>query len=275
MSKDISSLSNLQQRIIVGVLGAAMFIGGILASEWTYFLLFLGLTILGLLEFYRLVGPQGIKPNKPVGVILGVFLYTSVFLIEKEIILPEWLYLALPILSLVLVLELYRKQEQPFTNIAFTLLGVLYIALPFALLHKLGYLLGEYSWEPILGLMLLIWASDTGAYIAGKSFGKHKLFPRISPGKTWEGWVGGMLLTLSVAYGLSINLTELGLAEWLGIGVIVSVFGVLGDLTESLLKRSLDVKDSGALLPGHGGILDRFDSLIMVIPFIVAFLQIL
>ena len=274
MGKDISGMSNMWQRIIVGVLGAALFVGGIIVSEWSYFALFAGLTILGLLEFYRLAGTQGTKANKTIGVLLGVFLYTSLFLIEKEVIAPELLYLALPLLTLVFVLELYRKQGQPFTNIAFTLLGVLYIALPFGLLHKLGYLQGAYTWQPILGLMLLIWASDTGAYIAGKNFGKHKLFPRISPGKTWEGWVGGMLLTLGVAYGLSLYFQELELYQWMGIGIIVAVFGVFGDLVESMLKRSLDVKDSGTLLPGHGGILDRFDSLIMVIPFIVAFLQI-
>jgi phosphatidate cytidylyltransferase len=274
MGKNISGLSNMWQRIIVGVLGAALFVGGIIVSEWSYFVLFAVLTILGLLEFYRLAGTQGTRPNKTMGAILGVFLYTSIFLIEKEIIASELLYLSLPLLGLVFVLELYRKQEHAFTNIAFTLLGVLYIALPFGLLHKLGYLQGAYNWQPILGLMLLIWAADTGAYIAGKNFGKHKLFPRISPGKTWEGWVGGMLLTVGAAYGLSFYFQELELYQWIGIGVIVSVFGVFGDLVESMLKRSLDVKDSGTLLPGHGGILDRFDSLIMVIPFIVAFLQI-
>jgi phosphatidate cytidylyltransferase len=113
--------------------------------------------------------------------------------------------------------------------------------------------------------MLLIWASDTGAYITGKNFGKNKLFERISPGKTWEGWAGGTLLAI---------INELELYQWLGVSVLVAVFGVLGDLTESLLKRSLGVKDSGTLLPGHGGILDRFDSLLMAIPFIVAYLKI-
>ncbi|WP_238395693.1 phosphatidate cytidylyltransferase [Pontibacter pudoricolor] len=274
MGNKISGLSNLNQRIIIGVLGAALFVGSILVSEWTYFVLFLLLTIVGLLEFYRLAATQGIKPNKTLGAALGALFYILIFLIEKELVRSELLYLTLPLLGLVFVLELYRKQPQPFTNIAFTLLGVLYIALPFGLLHKLGYLNDTYNWQPILGLMLLIWASDTGAYIAGKNFGKRKLFPRISPGKTWEGWAGGMLLTLAVAYGLSVYFQDLALYQWLGIGIIVSIFGVFGDLVESMLKRSLDVKDSGTLLPGHGGILDRFDSLIIVIPFIVAFLQI-
>ncbi len=274
MSNKISGLSNLNQRLIVGVLGAALFVGSIIISEWTFALIFMGLTVLGQLEFYRLMEAQGIRTNKLIGLALGIVLFAAFFLIEKELIPPQWLYFVLPLLALIFVMELYRKQHNPFTNIAFTLLGVIYIALPFALLHKIAFLPDGYSWHPVLGLMLLIWASDTGAYIAGKNFGRRKLFPRVSPGKTWEGWFGGMLLTLAVAYGLGVYLTDLALYQWIGIGVLVSVFGVLGDLIESMLKRSLDVKDSGTLLPGHGGILDRFDSLIIVIPFIVAFLQI-
>ncbi|WP_299705970.1 phosphatidate cytidylyltransferase [uncultured Pontibacter sp.] len=274
MSTKISALSNLQQRLIVGVLGAALFIGGIIFSEWTFLLLFLGLTLLGTLEFYKLTGAAGIKPNKTLGVLLAAGIFISIFLIDKEYMPAELLYLALPVLFLTFVLELYRKQPQPFTNIAFTILGVLYIAVPFSLLQLLGHLQGEYRWQPILGLLLLIWAADTGAYIAGKNFGKHKLLERVSPGKTWEGWIGGTVLTVLVGWGLAVVFHDLELYQWIGIAVIVSIFGVLGDLAESLLKRSLGVKDSGTLLPGHGGILDRFDSLIMVIPFIVAFLKI-
>lgn len=274
MSQKISSLSNLNQRIIVGVLGAAVFIGAIWFNEWTYFLLFLGLSLLGMAEFYHLLGAQNIKPNTILGLILGFLLFTAVFLVQKDMLEVELLLLAVPVLFLAFILEMYRKKEQPFTNIAFTMLGVMYVAVPFALLHLLGFLKGAYSWQPILGLMLLLWASDTGAYIAGKNFGKHKLFQRISPGKTWEGWAGGVMLTLAVGYGLSLYFNDLALYQWLGMAVIISVFGVLGDLVESLLKRDLGVKDSGTLLPGHGGILDRFDSLLMAIPFIVAFLKI-
>jgi phosphatidate cytidylyltransferase len=274
MSTKLSALSNLQQRLIVGVLGAALFIGGILFSEWTFFILFLGLTVLGTLEFYRLAGTAGIKANKVYGTLLAAGIFIAVFLIEKADTPAELLYLFLPAVFLLFVLELYRKQPQPFTNIAFTLLGVLYIAVPFSLLQQLGYLQGEYRWQPILGLLLLIWSSDTGAYIAGKNFGKNKLFERISPGKTWEGWIGGTILTVLVGWLLSAFFLDLELYQWIGIAIIVAVFGVLGDLVESLLKRSLGVKDSGTLLPGHGGILDRFDSLVLAVPFIVAFLKI-
>ncbi|SFG63997.1 phosphatidate cytidylyltransferase [Pontibacter chinhatensis] len=274
MNNKLSTLSNLNQRLIVGVLGAAVFIGGIWFSEWTYFLLFLGLTLLGIAEFYTLVGVQGMRANKPLGLLLGGVFFTSMFLVQKDVAPGELLFLSLPLLFLVFIYEMYRKKPQPFTNIAFTITGVVYIAVPFGLLNLLGYYGEEYSWQPILGLMLLIWASDTGAYIFGKNFGKNKLFERISPGKTWEGWVGGTLVTMLVGYGLSHVFLDLEQYQWLGVSIIVGIVGVLGDLSESMLKRSLGVKDSGTLLPGHGGILDRFDSLLMVIPFVVAFLEI-
>lgn len=274
MSKKISTLSNLSQRVIVGVLGAAVFVGSICFSEWTYFLLFLGLTLLGIAEFYKMVRVQGIRANRMMGYVLGGLFFVSMFFVRRDVVPGEVIYLSLPVLFLTFIIELYRKQPQPFTNVAFTIMGVVYVAGPFGLLHLLAYLEGEYSWQPILGLMLLIWASDTGGYIAGKNFGKHKLFERISPGKTWEGWAGGTLFSIGVGYALAFFFTDLELYQWVAMAVIVSVFGVLGDLTESMLKRSLGVKDSGTLLPGHGGLLDRFDSLLMAIPFIVAFLKI-
>ena len=273
MEKPKKELNNLQLRLLAGVIGGAAFIGAIYWNEWTFFLLFLALTVLGLLEFYRLLTVKGFQPNRFIGLALGVGLYMLGFAVEQGAIAPDWLFLLPPIMLLALVAELYRKKEQPFTNAALTLVGVFYIAAPFTLLHVLAFLPGRYSWQIILGIMFLIWASDTGAYAAGKTFGKNKLFPRISPGKTWEGWVGGMLLSVGVAWLLSLFFSDLALEHWLGVAVLVSVFGVLGDLVESMLKRSLGVKDSGTLIPGHGGILDRFDSLILVVPFVVAFLE--
>jgi phosphatidate cytidylyltransferase len=273
MEKPKKELNNLQLRLLAGIIGGAVFIGAIYWNEWTFFLLFLGLTVLGLLEFYRLLSDKGFQPDRLVGLALGVGLYLLGFAVEYGALSPDWLFLLPPVMLLALVAELYGKKEQPFTNAALTLVGVFYIAAPFTLLHVLAFLPGRYSWQIILGIIFLIWASDTGAYAAGKNFGKNKLFPRISPGKTWEGWVGGVLLSIAVAWLLSLYFTDLTLGHWLGVAVLVSVFGVLGDLVESMLKRSLGVKDSGTLIPGHGGILDRFDSLILVVPFLVAFLE--
>ncbi|WP_245964563.1 phosphatidate cytidylyltransferase [Rufibacter immobilis] len=268
-------LNNLQQRLLAGIIGGAVFIGAIYWSEWTFFLLFLALTVLGVLEFYRLLSSRGFQPNRVLGVVLGAGLYVAGFAVQRGALSSDWLFLLPPVVFLTLVAELYRKKENPFTNVALTLLGVLYIAAPFTLLHVLAFLPDRYSWQIILGVMFLIWSSDTGAYAAGKTFGKNKLFPRISPGKTWEGWAGGVVLSLAVAWLLAQFYADLTLFQWLGVAVLVSVFGVLGDLVESMLKRSLEVKDSGTLIPGHGGILDRFDSLLLVIPFLVAFLALL
>ncbi|WP_225986497.1 phosphatidate cytidylyltransferase [Rufibacter sp. LB8] len=273
MEQTKKPLNNLQQRVLAGAIGGVAFVGAIYFSEWTFFLLFLLLTVLGLLEFYRLLAAKGFQPNRAIGVLLGSGLYVLGFFVKRGDLSNDWLFILPPVMLLVLVAELYRRKDAPFTNVALTLVGVFYIAAPFTLLHALAFLPDRYSWQIILGVMFLIWSSDTGAYAAGKTFGKNKLFPRISPGKTWEGWVGGVVLSLGVAWLLAQYYTDLPLEHWLGVAVLVSIFGVLGDLVESMLKRSLDVKDSGTLIPGHGGILDRFDSLILVIPFLVAFLE--
>ena len=266
-------LNNMQTRILAGVVGGAIFIGAIFFSEWSFFLLFLALTVLGMLEFYKLLTINNLKPNHNLGVLLGAGLFVLVFLHQKDMVPTNAFYALPPLLMLSFLAELYRKKEQPFVNIALTMLAVFYVATPFTLLSILGFQNGEYTWQPILGTMFLIWASDSGAYFVGKSIGRTKLFERISPGKTWEGWLGGTLLALGVAYLLSLFMHDLDLNHWLGMAAIISVFGVLGDLVESMMKRSLGVKDSGTLIPGHGGILDRFDSLLMVVPFIVAFLK--
>jgi len=179
---------------------------------------------------------------------------------------------------LTFIIELFRKNDTPFVNVAYTLLGVLYIVLPFAMLFHLGFYTNNsfsehYSYQIILGIFILLWTNDTGAYLSGRFFGKHKLFERISPKKTWEGAIGGGILALIVAYVISIYFTNLTLTDWIITGALIVVFGDLGDLIESMLKRSFGIKDSGKLLPGHGGILDRFDALLLAVPFVYSYLQ--
>jgi phosphatidate cytidylyltransferase len=270
---DKKQLNNFQQRVLVGIAGGALFVGAIYVSQWTFGALFLALTLLGIREFYQLLSLRGFSPNYNAGLVLGCALFVLVFLLQLHLVPLSALYALPPILFFIFISELFRKKKEPFVNIALTLLGMFYVGGSFSMLPILGFLNGHYSWQVIMGTMLLIWTSDSGAYFAGKTFGRHKLFPRISPGKTWEGWLGGAAFSLGVAYVLSLYLPDLTLPYWLGIALIVAVFGVLGDLIESLLKRSLQVKDSGTLIPGHGGILDRFDSLLLVVPFIVAYLK--
>ena len=186
--------------------------------------------------------------------------------------------LMLPLLSLIFIIELFRKKDKPFLNIGITLLGIIYITLPIMLFSMIGIPVndpGNYRMHLVLGFFIILWSSDTGAYLAGMKFGKHKLFERISPKKTWEGSIGGTALALTVAWILSRYFPELSLNEWLVFAFIIVVFGSLGDLAESLLKRSLNVKDSGSILPGHGGALDRFDGLFGAAPFVFLYLYFL
>ncbi len=267
--------SNLTQRLITGILGSAGVIFGVAFSEWTYFLVFFIICLFSLLEFYKLTGVDGLLPQKTFGVISGMVIFCLSFFIAQGTISNKYYFLIFPLVSFVYVIKLYKQFERkPFTNIAFTFLGIFYTAVPFALLNVAVYENKTYNYQIILGSLLILWATDTGAYFAGTYFGKRKLFERISPKKSWEGFAGGVILALALAYGVSIYFTSLAQWQWLCIGWIIIIGGTYGDLIESLLKRSIEIKDSGTSLPGHGGFLDRFDGLLISAPFIVAFLEI-
>ena len=177
-----------------------------------------------------------------------------------------------------MISELYLKKENPVLNWAFSMLSQLYIALPFALLSVLAFQndveLGTVSYNPILPLsvFVFIWLSDTGAYCVGSLIGKHRLFERISPKKSWEGSIGGGAVSIASSFAFAHFFPFMNTFEWVGLALVVVIFGTWGDLTESLLKRQLHIKDSGNILPGHGGMLDRFDSALMAIPAAVVYL---
>ncbi len=271
----LNKYNNLTQRLITGILGSAAIIFGVVYSEWSYFLIFFALCLLSLLEFYRVTGLDGLLPLKTFGTLCGMVIFCLSFFIERGSISYRYYFLIFPLISCVYMIKLYKKFERkPFTNIAFTFLGIFYIAIPFALLNIAVFENGKYNFEIIFGCLFILWASDTGAYFAGTLFGRRKLFERISPKKSWEGAWGGALLAMIFAYGIAQYFTTLALWQWLIIGVIIIVGGTFGDLVESLLKRSIEIKDSGDSLPGHGGFLDRFDGLLISAPFIVAFLEI-
>jgi phosphatidate cytidylyltransferase len=272
----ISNYNNLTLRIITGLLGSAGIIAGVCISEWTYFAVFFTICFFSLLEFYKLAGLDGMVPQKALGIISGMLIFTFSFLIERGTMDYRYYFLIFPIVSCVYMIKLYKKFERkPFTNIAFTFLGILYVAVPFALLNIVAFdERGDYNFEIIFGCLFILWASDTGAYFAGTFFGKRKLFERISPKKSWEGFFGGAALALIFTYGLSEFFHSLSFLQWFIVGLIIIVGGTFGDLVESLLKRSMEIKDSGSSLPGHGGFLDRFDGLLISAPFIVAFLEI-
>jgi phosphatidate cytidylyltransferase len=275
VTSSIKKYNNLTQRIITGLLGSAGIIAGVYYSDWTYFAIFFIICFFSLLEFYKLAGLDGLTPQKSLGTLIGILIFAGSFLIEKKILPIQYYFLIFPMMACVYMVKLYKKFERkPFTNIAFTFLGIFYIAVPFALLNIAAFQSGKYNFEIIWGCLFILWASDTGAYFAGTYLGKTKLFERISPKKTWEGFFGGALLALIFAYGLAQYFHTLSLLQWMIIGIIIIIGGTFGDLIESLLKRSIEIKDSGSSIPGHGGFLDRFDGLLISAPFIVAYLEI-
>jgi phosphatidate cytidylyltransferase len=269
----LSKYSNLTQRVITGVAGIILVIGAVLWNDWTYFFLFLLISTLSLLEFFRLTGHDGMSPLKQYGTLVGVIIYSLSFLVEKEWVPTEYYVILFPLATGIFFVGLFKsKLKKPFTSIAYTFCGIIYISVPFALLNTIAFEGGTYHAQIIMGILILTWMNDIGAYFCGRSFGKRKLFERISPKKSWEGSIGGALLTLGLSVLLSFIFHDLTLLQWLVIAGIIGTVGPYGDLVESLLKRGMAIKDSGAFLPGHGGFLDRFDSLLLSSHFIAVFL---
>lgn len=267
--------SNITQRIVTGIIGILIIVMAVYYGEWTYFALFLSICILTQLEFYKLTGLEGLLPLKSAGTIAGAFLYIASFLIERGTLEAKYYLLIFPVTAMIFFIKLYKKSDKkPFTNIAYTLCGIFYVAVPFALLNIIAFSRGDYSFQIILGTLSLFWASDTGAYFAGVKFGKTQLFARVSPKKSWEGSIGGAVTAMLTALLLSYFYNDLSLWQWLIVGSIIIITGTYGDLVESLFKRSISIKDSGRGLPGHGGFLDRFDGLLISSHFIMVFLKI-
>lgn len=275
MKLTLSNYSNLKQRIITASIGAILMLIGCGYNEWTYFAVFFIICGATIVEFYSLCGTDSLIPSRPIGIILTLYIFSLTFFIEKSLLPDKSYYSIFPVVVLVYLIKLYRKEVKPFTNIAYTLMGVTYVGLPFALLNISVFSSGEYDYEIPIGLLLILWAYDTGAYFTGVRFGKRRLFERISPKKSWEGFAGGLIWAIIIASVAGYFFTSLSLLEWYGFAIIVVVAGTYGDLVESLFKRSIDIKDSGKTIPGHGGFLDRFDGLLLAMPFIVFYLKII
>jgi len=271
--------SNFLQRAITGILFVGVLVGCILYDPWTFSALFVVISALTIREFGHLINQvEGVSINKNITMLAGVYLYMAVMafctnLSGSKIFLP---YLLL--IMYLMISELYLKKENPVMNWAYSMLSQLYIALPFAMLNVLSFHTSpmdtSVSYNPILPLsvFVFIWLSDTGAYCVGSLIGRHRLFERISPKKSWEGSIGGGIVAIGSSFIFAHYFPIINMAEWAGLALIVVIFGTWGDLTESLLKRQLHIKDSGAILPGHGGMLDRFDSALMAIPAAVVYL---
>ena len=262
----------MKKRAITAFFFAAIMLASFFFGSAPFTFFYWLLSAACLLEFYRLLESEKRELTKGAGLFLGLMVYLMATSAVKENFDFIHLLLLFPIILFIYFQELYRKSENPFQNIAYTILGPVYVVLPFCFFYALAFLSGHYSYQLPLGLLLLIWANDTGAYMIGVKFGKHRLFERHSPKKSWEGFAGGVLFSLFAGFILSNYFKELNPTNWLIVAFICSVAGTYGDLCESMLKRSLGTKDSGGLLPGHGGLLDRFDSLFFAAPAVYLFL---
>ncbi len=275
-------MKNFIQRAITGILFVAILVGGILYSPLTFGLLFVLITALSVWEFAHLVNRrEDIAINPVITTLGGVYLFLSIFCYCTEATDARIFIPYLLVLIYLFVSELYLKQKSPMNNWAYSLMSQFYVALPFALLCVLAFHRNTVvsdsspiSFNAILPLSVFIfnWSNDTGAYCTGMLFGRHRLFERISPKKSWEGSIGGGIICVIVSLIMAHFFPFLTTLQWVGFSLTVVVFGTWGDLVESLLKRQLGIKDSGNILPGHGGMLDRFDSTLLAVPAVVLYL---
>ena len=266
-------MTNLAQRAITGIILAAVIISSILLGRLSFVLLMLSINILGLIEFYRLFKSYTGSPRNTMGIFLSISLLTGFALVIFRV--SDWkiLLMNIPVVFGIFIVELFLEAKSPFQNLALTFLGLIGITVPIAFFLTLAVPThpGNYP-GLVLGYFFILWANDSGAYFAGKYLGKRPLFLRISPHKTWEGSIGGAccaLLITSIFPGL---LAPIPFAVWFGMALVIIITGTFGDLIKSLMKRSLQIKDSGTILPGHGGILDRFDTLLGSAPFVFVYL---
>ncbi len=270
----------MKQRAISAVIFVIAMLGGVFGGAMTFFLLFALITGGCLWELSGILfekEAQNVRLRRVLAVVLGMLPYlvygsvkTGLFHVEggTASLLPGLIAVVVVLVFLLVLLELLLALSQPFTNIGHYLTGLAYVGIPFAMFMGIAHWDDHYAPLRVFGLLLLNWANDTFAYLVGSQIGKTPFFSRISPNKTWEGTIGGMVCTFLAAWLLSSFIPGFTFGQWMALAACVAVFGTLGDLVESMLKRSAGVKDSGAILPGHGGFLDRFDSFVFIQPFV-------
>lgn len=265
-------MSNLTQRIITGLIYGITSIACLSLSPISFVIFFLIVMIIGLNEFYNLAEKLDYKPNRMLTNISSVLTFTFLLSIFSY---PEYSKMlgACLILSIltILVNALFQKENNAFSSTSSMFLAIIYVALPFSLTNLIAFQNGFFEYEIILSSFIIVWLSDTGGYIIGVKFGKRKLMEKISPKKSWEGAFGSVLFSLIGAIIVSKYFTIFNIYEWIMLSIVICVSSILGDLIQSMYKRDAGIKDSGNILPGHGGILDRFDSIIFVLPMIYIF----
>lgn len=271
-------MKKLITRTITGIVLVLVMLTAIFASEYSFAVLILVILGVGIKEFAVLFTQTDIRPNHILSYFLSGVAFILSFLSAKGAIEAKYLLILFPCILVIMGAELYRKKDKPVENIAITILSILYLALPLALINFLVFpnFQDNHAYTPklLIALFAIIWIHDSGAYLVGVSIGRHRLFERISPKKSWEGAIGGTLIAVGSSYFIAQYIPEIKFIHWIYISFLVVVSATFGDLTESMFKRYFGIKDSGNILPGHGGILDRFDSLFFAVPVMVAYLEI-
>jgi len=277
-------LGNFYTRTLTAVWIVIFILGGFWLHPVSFFITGLILLAGAQYEYYTMVKTTGARPQMITGIISGCSLYIVSTLVAAGWAGEEYFLVMIPLALVTMIAELFRKQEKPFDSLAHTFFAIIYIAVPFSMFPFSAFSRTGFSslithpdiiFSPgiIVGFLLLLWANDTGAYLTGVTVGRHRLMERISPKKSWEGFFGGMITALLAAWLLSGWLGILDRIGWIIVSLIISIVGTLGDLIESMLKRSTGLKDSGSIMPGHGGFLDRFDSAIISFPPVYLFIS--
>lgn len=266
-------MNNFWQRTITGILFVAVIVGSVIWHPVSFLLIFGLISLLCLNEFYSLMKISAFQ--KWSGIVIGFISWVlAAMVLTGSIPALPWMLLPVPLFFLVFLYELFAVSSNRLAETAYLVLGFFYISMPLLLLAAMGFIKNKYDFTFILAMMIFTWVNDTMAYVTGSLVGSHKFFERISPKKTWEGIAGGILFTLGFAFIMEYFFKSTTTANWVVLALIASCAGIAGDLFESVLKRRLGIKDSGKMFPGHGGLLDRFDALLFVIPFFYLYLSI-
>ena len=270
-------MKEIHIRTLTGIFFIVAVIGSILVHPLVFFIVFSAFTYVGLAEFLKLSPVADTPAKNSLYFASGMLIYFLTALMGLGYIHLQFAYLLLLVFFFTFIFELFNKRNPSRDRIGSWFTGFIYISIPFGLMSSLFITpnVEGFRTDILIGLFIIIWSSDVFAYLVGSWIGKHKLFERISPKKSWEGSIGGLVFAMLAAYLLSLFYKQFSLAEWLIFAVIVVVFGALGDLVESMLKRQAGVKDSGTLLPGHGGVLDRFDAVLFATPFVFVYVNLI
>ena len=273
-------MRNFIVRTLSGAVLLAIVLGAAYGGAYAYGALMLLIIVVGMWEFFNIAAATGARPHRTMGITAGVVFFLTCFIqwvnpmsggLGADLLIAGVLYFSV-LLPLSFVVELFHDSETPVRNVATTLMAVFYVAYPISLMLFIpGLITGEWTAEAFLFYLFIVWGNDVFAYLTGVSIGKHKMAPRISPKKSWEGFIGGIVGAL-VMGAIGSFVVGGGLGLWLGLAVVVAITSVFGDLVESMFKREANIKDSGNIIPGHGGILDRFDALFISTPFAFVYL---